>query len=139
VNLKWLADYCGTSVAMIEQHYGRFAAGQAEAQLALLAGLSMPGAERREAAAVGATQPSTFDPRLTVAAKKPLWNQASPTGFELHSPEPSKEPKSAAKSPESSLSALSDVTTVDPRMSRDFPPRPAKTATIAVRKRGRSR
>lgn len=24
VNLKWLAEYCGTSIAMIETHYGRF-------------------------------------------------------------------------------------------------------------------
>lgn len=36
-NLKWLADYCGTSVEMIERHYGRFM--QADAgQLALIAG-----------------------------------------------------------------------------------------------------
>src|SRR5262249_50654607 len=27
VNLKWLADYCGTSVAMIEDHYGRWLRG----------------------------------------------------------------------------------------------------------------
>ena len=24
VNIKWLAEYCGTSVAMIEKHYGRY-------------------------------------------------------------------------------------------------------------------
>ncbi len=24
VNPKWLADYCGTSVAMIEKHYGKY-------------------------------------------------------------------------------------------------------------------
>jgi len=38
VNLKWLAEYCGTSVAMIERSYGRFLAAGADHQLALLAG-----------------------------------------------------------------------------------------------------
>ncbi|MDX2168221.1 MAG: hypothetical protein SF182_14195 [Deltaproteobacteria bacterium] len=36
VNIKWLAEQCGNSVAMIEKHYGRFLAGEAEAQLKLL-------------------------------------------------------------------------------------------------------
>lgn len=35
VNLKWLADYCGTSVQMIERNYGRWMAGDDD-QLALL-------------------------------------------------------------------------------------------------------
>jgi len=35
-NLKWLADYCGTSVDMIERHYGRYMHGD-DGQLALLA------------------------------------------------------------------------------------------------------
>ena len=38
VNLKWLAEYCGTSVAMIERSYGRFLADGGDHQLALLAG-----------------------------------------------------------------------------------------------------
>jgi hypothetical protein len=38
VNLKWLAEYCGTSVAMIERSYGRFLAAGADHQLALRAG-----------------------------------------------------------------------------------------------------
>jgi len=38
VNLKWLAEYCGTSVVMIERSYGRFLAAGADHQLALLAG-----------------------------------------------------------------------------------------------------
>jgi len=38
VNLKWLAEYCGTSVAMIERSYGQFLAAGADHQLALLAG-----------------------------------------------------------------------------------------------------
>ena len=38
MNLKWLAEYCGTSVAMIERSYGRFLAAGADHQLALRAG-----------------------------------------------------------------------------------------------------
>ncbi|HXQ22306.1 MAG TPA: hypothetical protein VN812_11580 [Candidatus Acidoferrales bacterium] len=36
VNLKWLAEYCGTSVTMIERSYGRFLAESSESQLDLL-------------------------------------------------------------------------------------------------------
>jgi integrase len=35
-NLKALAEYVGTSVAMIERHYGRYLGGDTRAQLALL-------------------------------------------------------------------------------------------------------
>jgi integrase len=35
-NLKALAEYCGTSVTMIERHYGRYLGGDTQAQLALL-------------------------------------------------------------------------------------------------------
>ena len=35
-NLKALAEYCGTSVAMIERHYGRYLSGDLQGQLALL-------------------------------------------------------------------------------------------------------
>jgi hypothetical protein len=35
-NLKALAEYCGTSVAMIERHYGRYLGGDMQAQLRLL-------------------------------------------------------------------------------------------------------
>ena len=38
VNIKWLADYCGTSVAMIEKHYGRYIKDDAEEQLGRLLG-----------------------------------------------------------------------------------------------------
>ena len=33
LNIKWLADYCGTSVAMIEKHYGRYINSDSEEQL----------------------------------------------------------------------------------------------------------
>ena len=39
INLKWLADYCGTSVEMIEDHYaGRLHYAAQLAQLTLLSG-----------------------------------------------------------------------------------------------------
>jgi hypothetical protein len=46
VNLKWLAEYCGTSVAMIERSYGRFLAAGADHQLALLAGAEVAAVRR---------------------------------------------------------------------------------------------
>jgi integrase len=38
VNIKWLAEYCGTSVTMIERHYGRYVRSDAAEQLSKLAG-----------------------------------------------------------------------------------------------------
>ncbi len=38
VNIKWLAEYCGTSVAMIEKHYGRYIKSDAREQLERLLG-----------------------------------------------------------------------------------------------------
>ena len=32
-NIKWLAEYCGTSVAMIEKHYGRYIKNDVDEQL----------------------------------------------------------------------------------------------------------
>jgi len=39
VKIKWLAEYCGTSVAMIEKHYGKYLGGDSEEQLSLLFGV----------------------------------------------------------------------------------------------------
>jgi integrase len=55
ISLKWLADYCGTSVAMIEKHYSRWMHGDA-GQLALLA--AKP-ADARRAAVGGDFGPQT--------------------------------------------------------------------------------
>ncbi len=52
VNVKFLAEQCGTSVAMIERHYGRYLAGDAEAQLRLLEAADEASAEVREGAKV---------------------------------------------------------------------------------------
>ena len=37
-NIKWLADYCGTSVEMIERHYAKYLGGDGDQQLAKLGG-----------------------------------------------------------------------------------------------------
>ena len=49
VNIKWLAEYCGTSVAMIEKHYGIYMRRNDAEQLAKLAG-SVTHQERQRAA-----------------------------------------------------------------------------------------
>jgi hypothetical protein len=36
--MKWLAEYCGTSVAMIEKRYGRYIKSDSEEQLERLFG-----------------------------------------------------------------------------------------------------
>lgn len=38
VNPKWLADYCGTSLAMIEKHYGKYIRNDADEQLGRMIG-----------------------------------------------------------------------------------------------------
>ena len=38
VKIRWLAEYCGTSVAMIEKHYGKYLGGDSEEQLNRLLG-----------------------------------------------------------------------------------------------------
>ena len=37
-NPKWLADYCGTSLVMIEKHYGKYIRNDADEQLDKLLG-----------------------------------------------------------------------------------------------------
>lgn len=52
ITLKWLAEYCGTSVEMIERHYGRYMHGDAS-QLALLAAAIGDSAEEEPRGAAG--------------------------------------------------------------------------------------
>ena len=83
-NLKALADYCGTSVAMIEQHYGRYMgdepdwieASEAPEAKAATGGVSRLQDDARDA------KPVTPGGLSLVGAEKPLWSKASPTGFE---------------------------------------------------------
>ena len=39
VNIKWLAEYCGTSVTMIEKHYGKYLRGDTDEQFQRLLGV----------------------------------------------------------------------------------------------------
>jgi len=59
VNLKWLADYCGTSVDMIERHYGRCMQDD-HGQLVLFARGPEQLATRAAAGAESATFRATF-------------------------------------------------------------------------------
>jgi integrase len=43
VNPKWLADYCGTSLAMIEKHYGKYIRNDADEQLSRMIGTRTEG------------------------------------------------------------------------------------------------
>jgi hypothetical protein len=81
VNIKYLAEYCGTSVAMIERHYGRFLCGQGADPLAPL--IAAAGA-REEQIAVHAkgAKPVTYSPRFPSCARTPLRNRVVPTGLE---------------------------------------------------------
>ena len=76
LNIKFIAEYCGTSVAMIEQRYGRFLKHRAQDQLRLLE--SAPPVD----SSPDATKGGTLDSRFHLGAERPLWNIASPTGFE---------------------------------------------------------
>jgi hypothetical protein len=48
VKIKWLAEYCGTSVAMIEKHYGKYLGGDSEEQLEQLFGAKSETLEAEE-------------------------------------------------------------------------------------------
>jgi integrase len=81
VNIKWLAEQCGNSVAMIEKHYGRFLAGEAEAQLRLLDPTVGSTADRL-VTHKGGRKLRTRKPRFAVSAERPLKKKVVPTGIE---------------------------------------------------------
>jgi integrase len=81
VNLKWLAEYCGTSVEMIEKHYGRFMQTHAATQSALLVG-AQAGRAARPVQSLAAEKPDTVAGFFQNAAEKPFENQMVPRGFE---------------------------------------------------------
>ncbi len=66
VNIKWLDEQCGTSVAMIEKHYGRYIRDDGDAPLRAL----------QEA------KSETFSETFSDYPPKSLNSLASPTGFE---------------------------------------------------------
>ena len=55
VNIKWLGDYCGTSVAMIEKHYGKYIRNDSQEQLNRLFGQQESSERATKSATEGAT------------------------------------------------------------------------------------
>jgi integrase len=82
VNIKWLADYCGTSVAMIEKHYGKYIRNDSEEQLSRLLGV--------KSATLSATLTSQREDKQSQVAgvtKEGTWwahldSNQGPTGYE---------------------------------------------------------
>ena len=81
VNLKWLAEQCGNSVSTIEKHYGRSLAGDAEAQLRLLAAAEARTPRERIALVEGAKS-ETVSPSVEARPGKLLESGVVPTGIE---------------------------------------------------------
>ena len=82
VNIKWLAEYCGTSVAMIEKHYGRYLRSDSDEQFGRLLGAKPVtfAVTQEEAPEAQATQ------MLENYGKKGKWahldSNQGPTGYE---------------------------------------------------------
>ena len=83
VNIKWLAEYCGTSVAMIEKHYGRYIKSDLEEQLVRVFGAqtgTFAGTLSEESDAEERQVVDNFD------GKK--WSGRVDLNHRLHGPEP---------------------------------------------------
>jgi integrase len=71
VKIKWLAEYCGTSVAMIEKHYGKYLGGDSDEQLERLI--------RAKTETLGETVEESTGRRETQAAEKIREEVGGPT------------------------------------------------------------
>jgi integrase len=83
VKIKWLAEYCGTSVAMIEKHYGKYLDGDSKEQLQKLF------------EAKSETFSETLDKRVGIAEGQVAnkfggsdWSGRVDLNHRLHGPEP---------------------------------------------------
>src|SRR5262245_15770309 len=83
VNIKWLAEYCGTSVAMIEKHYGKYLGGDAQEQLKRLFGGKTETFTETQATAERAKRT-----QVAVNAGKGKWSGRVDLNHRLHGPEP---------------------------------------------------
>ena len=61
VNIKWLAEYCGTSVTMIEKHYGKYIGGDVEEQFSKLLGVKPETLTETLAKATGTDPDEVFE------------------------------------------------------------------------------
>ncbi len=83
VNIKWLAEQCGTSVAMIEKHYGRYIKDDGDAPLKALFGA--------KSETLGETlSTGTRKKRRQVVgnSRKEIWSGRLDLNQRLHGPEP---------------------------------------------------
>ena len=80
-NPKHVAEYCGTSVMMIERHYGRFMGASDVDPLTAARAAASPTPELKTRAAEGA-KPQTLRQTFEEEARFPFKIKASPTGFE---------------------------------------------------------
>ena len=89
VNIKWLAEYCGTSVAMIEKHYGRYIGGDVDEQLQRLLGVKTETLTETQAEATGTDGDEVAEnsrERLENSREEKWWahldSNQGPTGYE---------------------------------------------------------
>src|SRR5207249_196786 len=83
LNIKWVAEYCGTSVAMIEKHYGRYIRSDSREQLERLF--------RARTEIFPETPRTDGDPKQTQAVRKydvSKWSGRVDLNHRLHGPEP---------------------------------------------------
>ena len=83
LNIKWLAEYCGTSVAMIEKHYGRYIKSDSREQLERLFGAQT---ETFPETLRYATDDTIADVLEKIGREK--WSGRVDLNHRLHGPEP---------------------------------------------------
>jgi len=82
VNIKWLAEYCGTSVAMIEKHYGKYIGGNVDEQFERLLGAKTETLTETRAIVAG-----TDGEEVAETSREERWwahldSNQGPTGYE---------------------------------------------------------
>jgi len=82
-NIKWLAEYCGTSVAMIEKHYGRYINSDSQEQLQRVFGV-------KTGTFYGTLREGTDDKEAEVVENLggSEWSGRVDLNHRLHGPEP---------------------------------------------------
>ena len=83
LNIKWLAEYCGTSVAMIEKHYGRYIKSDSREQLERLFGAKTETFSETLRDGTDATMTEVFE---KIGGSK--WSGRVDLNHRLHGPEP---------------------------------------------------
>jgi len=82
VNIKWLGEYCGTSVTMIEKHYGKYIRGDVDEQFSRLLGAKTETFTETPAAATGTEGNQVADNTKDESWWAHLDSNQGPTGYE---------------------------------------------------------